>query len=129
MTSTDDTSPTLRPAEDYQNFLNEGKFMLLRPRNGGAPFFYPRLAAPGTGDRDLEWVSASGRGTVYSVTVVSQRPPTPNHNVALIDLEDGPRMMSRVIGIEPEQVCIGMAVKSKIEQVDGQGVLFFEPAQ
>lgn len=103
--------------------------MLLKPRKGGAAFFYPRLAAPGTGDRDLEWGPASGRGTVYSVTIVSQKPPTPNHNVVLVDLEEGPRLMSRVIGIEPEQVRIGMMVKAKIEQVDGQGVLFFEPAE
>ncbi|ATE58754.1 Zn-ribbon domain-containing OB-fold protein [Thauera sinica] len=129
MAATDIAIPPLRPAADYQAFLDEGKFMLLKPRKGGAPFFYPRLAAPRTGDRDLEWVPASGRGTVYSVTIVSQKPPAPNHNVVLVDLEEGPRLMSRVIGIEPTAVRIGMAVKAKIEQVDGQGVLFFEPAE
>lgn len=129
MPTTESTAPALHPAEEHLKFLNEGKFMLLRSRKGGAPFFYPRIAAPKTGARDLEWVPASGRGTVYSVTIVSQKPPTPNHNVALIDLEEGPRLMSRVVGIDADQVRIGMAVKARIEQVDGQGVLFFEPAQ
>lgn len=127
MSTTNTIAAPLRPADDYQSFLNEGKFMLLKPRKGGPAFFYPRLAAPKSGDRDLEWVKATGRGTVYAATIVSQKPPTPNHNVVLVDLEEGPRMMSRVIGIEPEQVRIGMAVKASIEQVDGQGVLFFEP--
>lgn len=129
MSSTDTNAIPLHPAAEHQAFLDQGRFMLLKPRKGGAPFFYPRLAAPGTGDRDLEWVPASGRGTVYSATIVSQKPPTPNHNVVLVDLEEGPRLMSRVVGIEPEQVRIGMAVKARIEQVEGQGVLFFEPAQ
>lgn len=129
MSSMPSTGAPIRPNEDYQNFLNQGKLMLLKPRKGGAPFFYPRVAAPKTGDRDLEWVEASGRGTVYSVTVVSQKPPTPNYNIVLVDLEEGPRVMSRVVGIEPEQVRIGMSVKAKIEKVDDQGVLFFEPAR
>lgn len=123
-----DGAPVTRPMSDYQNFLDQGKFMLLRPR-GGKPFFYPRVAEPKTGNRDLEWMEPSGRGTVYSVTVVSQKPPTPNYNVVLVDLEEGPRMMSCVIGIEPEEVKIGMRVKAKIEKRDGQGVLFFEPAE
>jgi uncharacterized OB-fold protein len=119
----------IRPGRDYQAFLDQGRFMLLRPRGGGAPFFYPRVAAPLTGDRNLEWVEACGRGTVYSVTVVSQKPPTPNYNVVLVDLEEGPRVMSRVVGIAPEAVRIGMAVVARIERdADNSSVLVFEPA-
>ena len=69
---------------------------------------FPRVAEPGTGCTDLEWVEASGKGTVYSTTVIRQKPPTPNYNLALIDLAEGARMMSRVEGIPPEEVRIGM---------------------
>ncbi len=122
-------APTLRPDREYEAFLDQGKFMLLRSRKSGKPFFYPRVAAPRTGDRDLEWVEASGRGTVYAVTVVSQKPPTPNYNVVLVDLAEGPRVMSRIVGIAPEDVRIGMAVRARIEKENDHGVLLFELAE
>ena len=90
--------------------------------------FYPRVAEPGTGATDLEWVAASGRGTVYSTTVIRQKPPTPNYNLALIDLAEGPRMMSRIEGIAPEAVKIGMAVKAKVVRENDQPLVVFEPA-
>ena len=117
----------IRPNLDYQAHLDAGRFMLQRDRSTGQAFFYPRLLAPGTGSRDLEWFAASGRGTVHAVTVVSQKPPTPNYNVVLVDLEEGPRLMSRVEGIPADDVRIGMAVKARIATIDGEGVLLFDP--
>ena len=119
----------LLPEVDYQRFLNEGRFMIQRSRQSGRHVFYPRVAEPGTGSRDLEWIEASGKGVVYSTTVVRQRPPTPNYNVALIDLEEGVRLMSRVEGVVPEQVSIGQAVKARIvRDAADVAVLIFEPA-
>ena len=119
----------LLPESEYQRHLSEGRFMLQRAKQSGAYVFYPRVAEPGTGSTDLEWVLASGRGVVYSTTLVRQRPPTPNYNVALIDLEEGVRMMSRVEGIEPEAVRIGQAVQAKIvRDAADVAVLVFEPA-
>ncbi|MBA3054963.1 MAG: hypothetical protein FP826_08520 [Sphingomonadales bacterium] len=118
----------LHPNRDYQAFLDQGRFMLMRDRTTGEPFFYPRIMAPVTGSRDLEWFEPSGRGTVYAVTIVHRRPPTPNHNVVLVDLAEGPRLMSRVEGLTPEDVKIGMAVQARVAQVDGKGVLLFDPA-
>ena len=88
--------------------------MIQRAARSGAFVFYPRVAEPRTGVRDLDWVEASGRGTVYSTTVVRQKPPAPDYNVALIELAEGPRMMSRVDGIAPAAVKIGMAVRARI---------------
>lgn len=116
------------PESEYQRFLSDGRFMLQRSRSSGRHVFYPRVAEPVTGALDLEWVEASGNGVVYAVTVISQRPPTPNYNVALIDLEEGVRMMSRVESIAPEQVTIGMAVKARISRDGEQPVLVFDPA-
>ena len=118
----------LHPDADFHRFLAEGRFMIQRSRGGGNYIFYPRAVAPGTGARDLEWVEASGRGTVYSTTVVRKKPPEPSYNVALIDLEEGPRMMSRVEGVAPDAVAIGMAVKARIVEQDGAPVVVFEPA-
>src|SRR3546814_17751510 len=99
--------------------------MLLRDRQSGNAFFYPRVAAPRTESRDLEWFEASGRGTVYAVTVVSQKPPTPNYNVVLVDLEEATRVMSRVRGGTPEAVTIGIHVTPRAPHITGKGVLRF----
>jgi hypothetical protein len=117
----------IHPEKQYQEFLAQGQFMLLRAKASGRCIFYPRVAEPLTGDTDLEWVPASGRGQVYSTTVVRKRPPDQDYNVALVDLEEGPRMMSRVEGIAPADVRIGMAVQARVVQQDGQALVVFEP--
>ena len=100
--------------------------MLQRCSSSGAFIFYPRVAEPNSGATDVEWVEASGRGTVYSTTVVRQKPPTPDYNVALIELAEGPRMMSRVVGIAPIDVKIGMAVRAKVVVEDDAPLVVFE---
>lgn len=119
----------LCPDRDYRAFLSEGRFMLLRGKESGACFFPPRVAEPRTGSTSLEWVEASGNGVVYSVTVISGKPPAPNYNVVLVDLQEGPRMMSRVDGIPSEAVAIGMAVRAKVITQEGRQMVVFEPAQ
>jgi uncharacterized protein len=118
----------MNPEKEYFAHLAEGRFMIQKSRSTGGHVFYPRVAEPGTGATDLEWVAASGHGTVYSTTVIRQKPPTPNYNLALIDLAEGPRMMSRVEGIAPEDVRIGMPVKAKIVHENEQALVVFEPA-
>jgi uncharacterized protein len=118
----------LHPEAQFQQFLQQGSFRIQRSRSTGRHIFYPRVVEPLTGSTDLEWVEASGRGTVYSTTVLRQKPPTPNYNLALVDLEEGPRMMTRVEGVAPEQVKIGMSVKAKIVRENDQALLVFEPA-
>src|ERR1700730_10842297 len=102
--------------------------MLQRSRVSGKYFFYPRVAEPVTGARDLEWVEASGRGTVHATTVVRPKPPLQPYNVVLVDLEEGPRVMSRVEGIPPDQVRIGMKVKARIGKQDEREILLFDVA-
>lgn len=102
--------------------------MLQRSRASGKCFFYPRVAEPVTGERDLEWVEASGRGTVHATTVVRAMPPAEPCNVALVELDEGPRVMSRVEGIAPDAVRIGMRVQARIGQQDGQAILLFDLA-
>ena len=116
----------IHPEAQFKAFLAQGRFMLQRAKTSGRYVFYPRVAEPGTGDTDLEWVEASGAGVVYSSTVIRKKPPEPSYNVALIDLAEGPRMMSRVVGIPAEQVRIGMAVKAKIEVDNDTPLVVFE---
>jgi hypothetical protein len=124
--------PAPGPEAEFRAFLAQGRFMLQKSASTGAFVFYPRVAAPGSGARDLVWVEASGFGTVYATTVTRQRPnpdgSRADYNIALIELDEGPRLMSRVEGIAPEAVTIGMRVKARIAEVDGAPGLVFDPA-
>ena len=61
--------PPVGAIHRFKAFLAEGRFMIQRSRSTGRYVFYPRLLIPGTGETDLEWVEASGMGTIYSITV------------------------------------------------------------
>lgn len=118
------------PAEKrFREYLAAGQLMLQKGRRSGDFTFYPRVFEPGTGDEDVEWVEASGKGTVYAVTVVRPRPPQMPFNVVLVDLEEGVRLMSRIERIDAEDVSIGMSVKAAIVEQDGEPVVIFVPAQ
>jgi len=86
------------------------------PREGRAVFF-PRVIAPGHGG-PLEWRDSAGLGTVYSTTTVHPRHGAP-YNVALIDMDEGFRLMSCVLGLPPGEVRIGQRVRVEVEEVDG----------
>lgn len=116
------------PDKQFAEFVAAGRFMLQRSRKTGEYIYYPRVAVPGTGDQDLEWVEASGKGVVYSTTIVRNKPPKADYNIALIDLAEGVRMMSRIVNVEPEAVKIGMAVMAKVGEVDDVAAVIFEPA-
>ncbi len=117
---------TIKPEQEYFAHLSQGRFMLQRSRSSGEFFFYPRVAAPVTGARDLEWAEVSGRGVVYAVTIMRPKPPQAPYNVVLVDLEEGPRMMSRVEGVEPQAVRIGMAVMARITTQDEKPLVVFD---
>jgi uncharacterized protein len=119
----------IQPEKQFLEFLAQGRFMIQRSRATGRYIFFPRVAEPMTGCTDLEWVEPSGEGIVYSVTVVRQKPPAPDYNVVLVDLAEGPRLMSRVDGVEPRAVRIGMAVKARVIRENDAPLLVFEPAR
>jgi uncharacterized OB-fold protein len=81
----------------------------------------------------VEWVEATGRGTVYSFTVIRQNHSRPFRDwipyvVALVDLEEGPRLMTNLVGCSPEAVRIGLPVRATFEAVsDDAGIVLFEP--
>lgn len=112
---------------EFKTFLDEGKFMIQRSKSTGAYVFYPRPFIPTSGETDLEWVEASGEGTVYATTVNRRSPEKGGtFNIALIDLAEGPRMLSRVVGIAPEDVRIGMKVRARIDELNGAPAVLWE---
>lgn len=119
----------LHPEAEYTGFLSQGRFMLQRSVSTGDYVFYPRVAQPGTGLADLEWVEASGEGTIYSFTIVRNKPPAESYVIALVDLSEGVRLMTRIVEANPAAIQIGMAVRARVGDVDGEPAVLFAPLQ
>jgi uncharacterized protein len=108
------------PEQAYKEMLAQGRFEIQKCGGCAKHVFYPRVLCPHCGADRLGWIAASGAGTIYSTTVVRRKPEAGgDYNVVLVDLAEGPRMMSRVAGIEPTAVRIGMKVKARIAK-DGE---------
>ncbi len=103
------------PEHVFKDKLAQGRFEIQKCADCGKHVFYPRVICPHCGADKLDWVAASGAATIYSTTVVRRKPEAGgDYNVALVDLAEGPRMMSRVAGVEPAAVKIGMKVNARI---------------
>ena len=111
----------------YQTALNEGRFLIQRCNDCTRHVFFPREVCPHCGSLSLAWLEPKGTGTVYSVTTVRRKPDAGGDcNISLVDLDEGVRMMSRVEGIAPLEVRIGMRVKAKVIDKAGSGLVVFE---
>lgn len=95
--------------------------------------FYPRAVCPRCLGDTLEWRESAGTGRVYAASV-QHKPANPfmadkvPYVVALIELDDGVRMMSNVVGCEPDDVTVDMAVRVTWEALtDGRHLPLFEP--
>jgi uncharacterized OB-fold protein len=99
-------------------------------------YFYPRDICPMCFSRNTSWVQASGKGTLHTFAIV-HRAPTPAFRddapfvVAMVDLEEGPRMPTNLVGVEPDpaNIKVGMAVEVVFEDITDEIALpKFKPA-
>lgn len=109
---------TTSPNAVYTEHCKAGDLAYQVDLNSGKPVFYPRVVAPGSGSTRLEWRISKGLGTVYATTVVANR-NAPDHNVVLVDMDEGFRLMSRVEEIEAMAVKIGMRVHVRMAPAEG----------
>lgn len=111
----------------------DGRLLIQRCGACAATVFFPRSVCPVCHDDALEWAGAAGTGIVYSFTVL-HRAGKPGweadvpYVVALIELEEGPRMMGNLLEVDPAQVRIGMPVRVTFEQRDALTVPQWVPA-
>ena len=93
--------------------------------------YFPRRACPHCGASSLRWAQASGRGRVFSFSEVHVSFYGPEWNselpytLALIDLEEGPRMLSRMMG-DTSEIRIGDSVQVVFVDVENQKLPFFQ---
>ena len=125
--------PAIDPGSaPYWAALEQHRLILKRCKACGKAHFYPRELCPYCFSDDLAWIEASGLGAIYSFTVC-HRPAGPAfaadvpYVVALVELAEGPRMMTRILG-DPAAIAIGRAVMVRFEQQTETLILpFFEP--
>lgn len=107
-------SPISRP---FWDAVERGQLLVQRCRRCGHHQHYPRALCVGCWSEDVEWTAATGRGRVWTHTVV-HKPGHPAwqrdvpYVLALVELEEGPRLVSNVIGIAPAAVRVGMSVEA-----------------
>jgi len=113
--------PDVRGAgREYWRAARSGVLQVQRCDECGHVFWYPRLHCPSCGGERLAAVATSGRGVVHTFTIVRQsgdrffRTRVP-YALAMIELAEGPLVMSNVIDCPAEQVAIGMPVEVTFE--------------
>lgn len=124
------TTPAHTPGvlAQHQQALNEGRFLLQRCGACSRAVYFPRELCPHCGSTALQWQAPSGLGTVHAVTTVKRRPDDGGDlNVCLVELDEGVRLMSRVEGLPPAQVAIGLRVKARVQLEGGRGLVVFDP--
>ena len=96
------------------------ELLIQRCRSCGHFRFYPRSICPNCLSYETEWVRVSGHGQIYSFTI-SYRYPSPGfkadvpYNIAIIELDEGIRLMSNIVGCNNKELKIGMPVEVVFE--------------
>jgi len=130
-------SPMTPEARPFWDGLREGKLLLPRCAACRHVFFYPRVVCPACHAGDVGWIQASGRGTLHAFGIAHQsfnkawrvKPPWV---LAMIALEEGPRMMSNLVNVDPDPRAIrcDMPVRVIFHRLTDEVTLpLFEPAR
>lgn len=120
---------TAGPDAEFARQLAAGEFRIQQCGSCRAHIFYPRPVCTRCGSTLLAWVTPSGLGVVHAVSVVNRSKDKGGaYNVVLVDLAEGPRMMSRVEGLPDDAVRIGMHVRARVgEGEEGMPCIVFDP--
>lgn len=130
------------PPDDLPDFhlpfwdaLRRHQFSLQKCEACGALRFIPTEICAQCCSQDWSWTPVSGKGRVYTYTVV-HRGPTPAYQadapyvIAHVELDEGPRVISNLVGCDPATVRVGMPVEVIYQDVTSEWTLFkFAPAK
>jgi hypothetical protein len=121
--------PVVNPwARPFWDATREGRLLIQRCGDCHKHVFYPRIACPHCFSANLDWVQASGKGTVYSYTVVYNNAPSafiPDvpYVVAVIQLAEGVRMLSNIVECDQGALCCDMPVEVTFERLNDEFTL------
>ena len=110
----------------YWAAADKGKLVLPRCQRCGHVIWYPRTFCPLCGSADVEWIEASGRGTIYSYTVVRQSQGrfagAVPYVLAYVELAEGPRVLTNITG-EMDGLAVGDDVEAFFDSVPNGGAI------
>jgi uncharacterized OB-fold protein len=112
--------PAPSPTSETQAFWDaaaQGRFLIGRCGACGKAHWYPRTTCPFCWSEKTEWVEASGRGTIYSYSVM-RRAPEP-YVIAYVALAEGPTMLTNLVDCDFDALAIGQAVRLKFSPSEG----------
>jgi len=119
--------PVSSETQPFWDAAAEGRLMIKKCAGCGQAHYYPRALCPFCGSDRTEWLRASGRGTIYSYSVM-RRVPVP-YALAYVTLEEGVTMMTNIVDGDLDRIRIGQAVKVVFRPTEGgPPVPMFAPA-
>jgi hypothetical protein len=133
------TRPLPVPTPETREFWDGARRHELRMQRCsacGRAYFFPQPFCPHCSSRDVEWFTASGRGRLHTY-VINHRPAfgfqdAAPYVIAIVELEEGPRMMTNIVGVEPspERLPIDLPLEIVWQQESDDVTLpFFRPAE
>lgn len=124
--------PTPEPAvnvetQPFWSAATEGRLVLARCDRCESVIWYPRQFCPRCHTTDVSWFDASGRGHVYSFTIVRQAPPPWRDSlpyvIAYVELDEGPRVLTNIVDVDVREVVVGAEVRVVFDRsAEGVGV-------
>jgi uncharacterized OB-fold protein len=118
--------PTIEPeSQPFWDAAKEGRLLIQRCGACGAAQHYPRPFCVSCWSDQVRWEDASGRGTLYtySTVYVNDLPPFGDrlpYVAAAVDLEEGPRLMTNIVGVDPSELRVGMAVQVDFQPLNDE---------
>lgn len=113
--------------EPYWTATAEGKLLIGKCSSCNAVHHYPRRVCPSCMSSDIEWVASSGKGKIYSFSVM-RRAPVP-YAIAYVTLDEGVTLMTNLVECDFEALAVGQPVKVTFAQTEGgYNLPLFKPA-
>ena len=126
--------PVTEASAPFWDATREQRFVLPWSTATGKTVWYPREVDPAAPDQPFDWREASGEGVVYAASVHHKTGPGRDPDdglyvVALVELPEGVRMMTNIVGCPPDEVTVGMPVRLAWHPLsDGRHLPMFAPA-
>jgi uncharacterized OB-fold protein len=118
MTARKIPAPAINPeTRPFWDAAAQGRLMVKKCLQCGEAHFYPRSICPFCHSDRTEWLAASGRGTIYSYSIM-RRAPEP-YAIAYVALEEGPKMLTNLVDCVFDEIAIGKAVRLAWQPSDG----------
>ena len=125
--------PEAQPwSEKFWEGTKQGKLLVQICKDCNARIFYPRKVCPECWSGNLDWIEASGKASVHTFsTAYSMVEPKfmdeLPYTIAYVDLDEGIRMMTRIVECQPEEIRFGMKVEVVFHERDGFHLPYFRP--